>query len=433
VEKSGDGGINLNFHLHAAQMEVFTCKARFIALAAGRRFGKSDLAVKRAITSALDPANVKKKPVWIVAPVQPQAKVIYWQVLLNMTAGIRVSAHINDGAIELFNGVQIAIKGADRPDTLRGVGLWDLILDEYASMKPVTWDEILAPALSDVLGRALFIGTPAGRNHFYKICASAKSELDPEWAYFHFTSYDNPYLPEGEVEAAKKRLSTHAFQQEYMASFESGSSGIFLRDWVKYNPVEPPVGDWFVAADLAGFTDGAAVGRSKVRHLDFTAIPQVKITPEGRWWVKNIQIGRWGVEETANRIVSAISDVRATKVGIEKGALYNAVSPYLMSAAARKKMPLIVTPLSHANESKNNRIVWALQGKFEHGQVELCPGEWNEEFTDQLVNFPSSMVHDDGPDSMAMIDQLAGSDVFSDFGLDVSEPYWKPIDASSGY
>lgn len=413
-------------------MEVFQCPARFISLAAGRRFGKSDLALKRAVCSALDEMNVKKKPVWIVAPVQPQAKAIYWNPLLRLTEGIRVSAHINDGVIELFNGVQIAIKGADRPDTLRGLGLYDLILDEYASMKPVTWDEILRPALSDVKGRALFIGTPAGRNHFYKICAHAKKGTDAEWAYFHFTSYDNPFLPAGEVEAAKNTLSTQAFRQEYMASFETGASDVFRREWFKYSNVEPKKGEWYVAADLAGFTDAALEGHKKTKRADFTSIPMVKVTPTGDWWVKNVQLGKWGVEETARRIVTAIHEAKATKTGIEKGALYNAVSPHLMSAAAKLKMPLRIEPLSHGNENKIERITWALQGKFEHGRVTFNPGDWNAEMEDQLVNFPSSMVHDDGPDSLEMIDQLVGQSVFDNFGIDVDEPYWKPQDSMIG-
>jgi tartrate dehydratase alpha subunit/fumarate hydratase class I-like protein len=62
----------LDFGLHPAQLEVFQCPARFVAVAAGRRFGKSDLAAKRAIVKAFDSRNVQKKPVWLVGPVQPQ-------------------------------------------------------------------------------------------------------------------------------------------------------------------------------------------------------------------------------------------------------------------------------------------------------------------------------------------------------------------------
>jgi predicted phage terminase large subunit-like protein len=422
--------ISLNLHLHPAQMEVYRCPKRFIVLAAGRRFGKSDLALKRALTSALDPRNSKKKPVWVIAPVQPQAKAIYWRPLLELAHPVVKSAHINDGIVELVNGVQIGIKGSDRPDTLRGLGLWDAVLDEFASMKPETWEEIIRPALSDVLGRALFIGTPYGRNHFHKLYMAAKSGLDPDWAAFHFTSADNPFLPAGEVEAAKRTMPTAVFRQEYMASFETGSTDLFKRDWIKYSSEEPKEGDWYVAVDLAGFSDATS---KDANRRDYSAIAVVKITPTGDWWVKKIVYGRWNVEETARKIVSEYQDVEPLELGIEKGALFNAVSPHLVGGAAKRGLPLRVIPLSHENKSKADRITWALQGRFEHGRITLNNGDWNNELEDQLLNFPSKQVHDDLPDALSMIAQLAENKIFDSFGHVVDEPYWQPMDAVVGF
>ncbi len=425
--------ISLDLHLHPAQMQVFNDPRRFLVLAAGRRFGKSDLALKRAVTSALSPRNVRKKPVWIVGPVQPQVKAIYWRPLLDMVAPLIESSHINDGVVDLVNGVQIAIKGSDRPDTMRGVGLFDAILDEYASMKPSVWESIIRPTLSDVKGRALFIGTPDGRNHFYDLYQYALTANDPEWGAYHFTSKDNPFLPPEEVEAAQKSMSSSTFRQEYLASFETGGANQFKRDWFKYDDEEPKEGEWYVTMDLAGFADVALAENRRQRKLDYTSICVVKITPKGKWWVRDIYYGRWGIEETARRFVDAVESCKALNVGIEKGALFNAVSPHLVSLAAKRKIPLRVEALTHANESKEDRIIWALQGRFEHGHIVFRRAPWNSEAEDQLVHFPSRLVHDDIPDSLAMVEQLAKSHLYEQFADIDDEPYWRPMDSVIGF
>ena len=86
----------------------------------------------------------------------------------------------------------IHLKGSDKPDTLRGVGLSFVVLDEFATMKPETWEEIIQPTLTDVKGAAMFIGTPAGKNHFYDLWMDAKDEEG--WQSFEYRSVDNPYL-----------------------------------------------------------------------------------------------------------------------------------------------------------------------------------------------------------------------------------------------
>jgi PBSX family phage terminase large subunit len=63
----------------------------------------------------------------------------------------------------------------------------------------------------------LFISTPKGFNHFYELCN--KELEDKDFKTFHFTSYDNPYLPPDELESAKQSLPTEAFIQEYLAEF----------------------------------------------------------------------------------------------------------------------------------------------------------------------------------------------------------------------
>ncbi len=92
-----------------------------------------------------------------------------WQVLLEVGHSVITGSHINNLQIKLVNGATISLKGADRPETMRGVSLKFLVLDQYADMKPAVWEQILRPALADLKGKAMFIGTPKGANHFKEL------------------------------------------------------------------------------------------------------------------------------------------------------------------------------------------------------------------------------------------------------------------------
>jgi hypothetical protein len=115
-------------------------------------------------------------------------------------------------------------------------------------------------------------------------------------------------------------------------------------------------------------------------------------------------------------------------LGIEKGALYNAVAPYLQAEAAKRNAPLAVVPLSHENRSKTERIGWALQGRMEHGKILFRPGEHMREVRDSLLNFPSVLVHDDALDALAYVAQLGEAQVFSKFAEVQDNTYWTASD-----
>lgn len=394
---------SLNVKLHPKQLEVFQSPARFKVVAAGRRFGKSRLAAWTLLIEAL---KSKEKDVFYVAPTFQQAKDILWGMLKELGHEVITAAHENTGVLTLINNRKIYLKGSDRPDTMRGMGLAYVVIDEYADMKPFVWEQILRPALADVKGGALFIGTPKGRNHFWELYKYAAEEEDQEWTAFHFTSFDNPFLAKEEIEAAKKSMSSFSFRQEFLSSFEAGGSDLFKEEWLKYSTEEPEEGGYYIAVDLAGFEDLASQVASKKKRLDETAIAIVKANENG-WWVKDIQRGRWDIRECAVRILKAARDYQPLAVGIEKGSLKNAVMPYLQEMQKRFSLFFPIQELTHGNKKKTDRITWALQGRFEHGRIVLNKGEWNSDFVDQLLQFPDPRTHDDLIDALAYIDQLA--------------------------
>ena len=393
---------DLNVELLPWQQEVYNDPTRFKVVAAGRRTGKSRLAAWLLIINAL---QAERGHVFYVAPTQGQARDIMWQTLLELGHPVIAGSHINNLQIKLVNGATISLKGADRPETMRGVSLKFLVMDEYADMKPDVWEQILRPALADQKGHALFIGTPMGRNHFYELYKYAEMADDETYKGWHFTSYDNPILDASEIDIAKKSMSSYAFRQEFMASFEATGSEMFKENWIKYGE-EPEFGDYYIAIDLAGFEE---VGKKRTKNtkLDETAMAIVKVGDNGDWYIDNIIHGRWSLDETAIKIFQAVRDYRPVSVGIERGIAKQAVMSPLMDLQKKYAQFFRVEELTHGNKKKTDRVMWALQGRFENGIVSINKGDWNARFLDQLFQFPDPLTHDDLVDALAYIDQLA--------------------------
>jgi len=413
----------LNIDLHPAQLKIFHSDKRFKIVAAGRRFGKSYLSAWLLLIKAI---QSESKDVFYVAPTFQQAKDIMWAMLKDLGRDLIAQAHENTAVLTLINGRKIYLKGSDRPETLRGVGLSYVVLDEYASMKPVVWEQIIRPTLADVKGEAFFIGTPAGKNHFFDLYKDAID--DDDWEAFQFNSTDNPYLPAEEIEASRKTMSSMSFRQEFEASFETGSGGIFKEEWFKVDD-EPEEGNYVIAVDPAGYEAIEKERNLKRSRLDETAIAIVKIDRD-KWWVKDIMHGRWNIKDTAKKILKSAILVEATTVGIETGALRNAILPYLEDEMRTEGQWVSIAELRHGGKKKNDRITWALQGRMEHGQITFNPDKDWKAFTNQMMDFPNRLAHDDLLDSLSYIDQIS----FSDYSLSIElEDDWQPSDPIAGY
>lgn len=416
---------DVHFQFLPWQEQVFADPTRFKVIAAGRRCGKSRLAATTLLLEGLKcPAG---SAVLYVAPTNGQARQIIWNVLMDLGKDVIANSHINNQDITLINGATIYVRGADRPDTLRGVSLTYAVLDEVADIKPEAWEQVIRASLSDKKGRGMFIGTPKGRNWFYDLFQLGEDNTDPDWKSWHFTTKDNPLIDPAEIESAKKTLSSFAFKQEYMASFSNAGSDIFKEEWIKRGK-EPEYGSYFVAVDLAGFEEVAKQAANSKKRLDESAIAIVKVTDEGKWWVKKIEHGRWDIRETAAKILMAMRDYKPMSVGIERGALKNAVLPYLSDLMRKNNVYSHIVDLTHGNRKKTDRIIWSLQGRFEHGRIVLNSDEDWDVFLDQLLMFPAQGVHDDLPDALSYIDQLAVTSYFQDDEQDD----WEPVDIISG-
>ena len=210
--------------LSPAQQTIARDTTRFRVVVAGRRFGKTHLAIR----TLAEWAHLPDREVWYIAPTYRQAKMIAWKKLKKKLRDLRWIEKVNESelSIQLKNGSTIALKGADNFDNLRGAGLDGLILDEFASISPEAWYETLRPMLSDKQGKALFIGTPAGLNWAYDIYQNYLEDR-MNWSSYQFTTIEGGNVPEEEIDQARKDLDERTFRQEYMASFETFSGRVY--------------------------------------------------------------------------------------------------------------------------------------------------------------------------------------------------------------
>jgi len=419
----------LNFQLLNWQKQVFNDNHRFKVVAAGRRCGKSRLSAVCLLIEALK--CPEGSAVMYIAPTLGQARTILWDLLHELGRPVIKSSHINNLEILLVNGRKILVRGADNPDSLRGVSLTYVVLDECAFIKEDVWQKIIRASLSDKKGRALFISTPSGRNWFYDVFKLGQEETDDEWRSWHFTTKDNETIDPKEIEAAERTLSSFAFKQEYLSSFDNAGQEVFKEDWIRYAP-EPAYGSYVIAIDLAGFEDVSKNAGAAKKRLDESAISIVKVEDNGNWWIKDIIHGRWDIRETASRILMAVRDHQPIAVGIERGALKNAVQPYLNDLMRKNNVYCHITDLTHGNKKKTDRVVWSLQGRFEHGRItlndNLDKSDWKE-FIDQFLMFPTAGVHDDLIDSLSYVDQLS----VTSYNTDYDDDDYEVLDVVSGY
>lgn len=211
--------------LSDGQRAIALSKARFRVAICGRRWGKTHLSIREIARAAREP----NRKVFYVAPTYRMARQIVWEKLKYRLLDLNWVSKINESdlCITLVNNSKIYLRGADNYDSLRGVGLDFLVMDEFAMVDSKAWTEVLRPTLADTGGRALFISTPMGQSNWaYDLYC--RSEQDPlNWASWQFSSISGGRIPESEIEQAKNDLDERTFRQEFLASFETYAGRIY--------------------------------------------------------------------------------------------------------------------------------------------------------------------------------------------------------------
>ena len=173
-------------------------------------------------------ARVAKRLIWYVAPSYRMAKQIMWPELVESIPRSWVRKY-NETVltITLVNGSKIELKGADNPDTLRGVGIHFLVMDEVQDIDPEAWKKVLRPTLASTGGHAMFIGSPKAYNFLHELWSAGQNVANVAWASWQFPTVTSPFIPKSEIEAARNDMDEKSFRQEFLASFESMSGRVY--------------------------------------------------------------------------------------------------------------------------------------------------------------------------------------------------------------
>lgn len=223
--------------LHASQKEIAQSKKRFKVVRAGRRFGKTVVKTEtmtyKSISNTIKLARVvKNRSVIFIAPTQKQARTIVWATFRERLNGI---GEFNESRLEITIPTEdggkstIFIGGWENRENYRGMAnVVHLEFDELDTMKDffLGWQEIFRPMLIDTGGSAGFGGTPKKENPNLKRLEK-EYKNDEEWGFFHFTTYDNPFVPVEEIEKAKKELDPETFRQEILAEHIENAGALF--------------------------------------------------------------------------------------------------------------------------------------------------------------------------------------------------------------
>lgn len=283
------------FTLHrGGQLQVARDTHRFRIIDAGRQWGKSVLTRRILLQWAIDKPGIY----WLVSPTYVQGKMIHWDKFQQEIPQTWIkSVNHSELSITLKNGSKITLKSAENPDRLRGATLHGLVVDEIASIRnwDYLWEQALRATLSIYQAPVLFVSTPKGFNHFYKLYLRGQDATQEDYKSWQFTSYDNPHMQNDEVEKAKRTMSEDAFAQEYLADFRK-ATGLAHKPWQRaihlIEPFDIPE-HWQRAR---GFDYGSSNPTASVR---------VAVDPDYNWYVERCYLdSRRSIDEHARAILS---------------------------------------------------------------------------------------------------------------------------------
>lgn len=249
--------IHTGYEPHRFQREIHESLARFSVLVCHRRFGKTVLCVNALIDAAHREGPPDKRLAY-VAPTLTQAKRVAWDYLkryaLRIPGARQSEAELR---LDFENGSRVSLHGADNPDSLRGLYLDGVVLDEYADFRPEAYPTVIRPALSDRRGFAIFIGTPRGHNHFFELHQAALR--NPGWYAARFPASATGLVPDDETASARSQMSEGQYRQEYECDFDVTGEDTLVPLSLVLDAMDRPVG-YRDALPVMGLDVGMSLG-----------------------------------------------------------------------------------------------------------------------------------------------------------------------------
>ncbi len=336
----------INARPHSGQLAVHNDPSRFKVLSAGRRWGKTRLGVNECIDAA-----VKGGRAWWVSPSYKTSEV-GWRPLRQIANKIPgAEIRLADRQVNFPGGGFVAVRSADNPDSLRGEGLDFVVMDECAFMAREAWTEAIRPALSDRLGKALFISTPKGCNQFWELYQKGING-EEGWQCWTFPTVANPYIDPNEVEDARRDLPELIYRQEYLAEFIDSDGGVFRRvqEAAVLEPSQPDMNRQYVA--------GVDVASS----VDYTVV--VVLDAESKDMVHIDRFNRVDYPVLIDRLAAVYNRWNLHGMTIEANSIGRPVIDHMLERG------LAVQPFTTTSGTKQT-IIQGLQSAFEHDNIRI--------------------------------------------------------------
>lgn len=308
----------------------------------GRQSGKSLCAIAEIAAWALETPGPAQF-FWVTATYKVKDKA--WRDLnAHLPKKIIRRSLESQDFIEFKNGTRISIRSADAPESLVGESLHGVVCDEFAQWKSHIWPMHLRPMLGTTGGKALFVGTPRGRNHAYDMWMQGRRG-EPGWASFHWTSQDSPYFRVEEWENARRELPERIFRQEYEAEFVEGGGEVFRSVDKCVGPLGEPTGV-VIGADVARVRDWTVL----VAMNDRRQVVEIQRFQKLDWNFQHLRLIEMATRLKARRVV-----IDSTGVG----------DPFVQQI---QRAGLSVDPFKFTQDSKAN-IVENLMLQFERSDI----------------------------------------------------------------
>lgn len=296
--------VDLGYRPRPFQSIIHSRLRRFNVLVCHRRFGKTVFSIAEMMDQGLN-CTYKNPQYAYIAPTYGQAKRVAWEYLKDFARQIpgskanEAELRVDIPRPETNDKIRFMLLGAENPDSLRGIYLDGVILDEYAQCDPIIWGQVIRPALSDRKGWAIFIGTPKGQNHFWDIYNNALNMKgkSQNWYVAMYKASETGVLDDEELDEAKMTMSEEEFDQEYECSFSAALVGAYYGKYINeldkngriinfdYDPTVSVSTYW----DL-GVSDSTAIWfvqrvGNEIRLIDYLENSGVGL----EWYAKEIQ------------------------------------------------------------------------------------------------------------------------------------------------
>lgn len=213
------------------------------ALVWHRRAGKDSMSLNWTAASAFDRVGTY----WHLAPTGRQVRKIVWDGIdgqgrrvIDQAFPSEIRTRMNDQEmrIELANGSIWQCVGSDNYDLLVGANPVGVVFSEWSLSDPIAWDYV-RPILAENGGWAMFIFTPRGRNHGWRLWDSVQG--NEEWFTQLLNVEDTKAVPLEIIERERKEMAAQRG--------ESVAEAMMRQEW--YCSFDAPVEGSYYAAPLA--------------------------------------------------------------------------------------------------------------------------------------------------------------------------------------